>query len=255
MSLVILDPDGRHAADYPAWLGDSGLPLRLVTNRPVAHPGYAEVTVVERYARGPGVELAVLGYARYGQLTALIALDPADQVRAGGLRDHLGLPGQGRTAALLLADAMTAHDALARAGVPVARRAELRRVADLHWWAHHWGYPLVVRARRGPDRPVLGALPDEAALRCFAAGPVFPDNPAVVPALTVEPLAAPVPAPAELDAAVVAALPADCGHPYTVTAVRVGTHWLVHDLRYDPTARSARALARSQAGLAPVAEG
>ncbi|MER5641338.1 hypothetical protein ABT095_30885 [Kitasatospora sp. NPDC002227] len=252
MSLVVLDPDGRHAADYPAWLSDAGLPLRLVTGTPVDHPGYAEIRVVERYERSAEAERAVLDLASRCQVSALVALAPGDQLRAGGLRDHLGLLGQGRAAALPLADAMEAQAVLLAAGVPVARRAAVRRVSDLYWWAHKWGYPLAVRPRRGDRRAVLAELGDRAALRAFAAGPVLPEDPGLVPSLTVEPLAEPAPAPACLAAAVEAALPVDAGHPYSVTAVRSGENWLVHDVRYDPAAHSARALARAQAGLAPV---
>ncbi len=255
MSIVVLDPDGSLAADCPAWLADSGRPLTLLTGRAGEYPGYAEVRVLERYAESAAVETTVLELARHGEVSAVVALDPADQIRAGGLRDHLGLAGQSRDAALTLADAVEGRALLARAGVPISRREEVRRVADLYWWAHQGGYPLAVRRRRTAGHPVVAELADEAALRAFVTGPLLPDDPAVVPSLTVEPLTDGErhhgPGLAVTDAAL-AALPADPGHPYAVEAVReAGGDWLVHSVGYAPGARPARALVRAQAGLGP----
>ncbi|WP_441246983.1 hypothetical protein [Kitasatospora sp. McL0602] len=254
MTVAILDPDGRYAAEYPGWLADSGRSLTLLTGAPVTHPGYAEVRVVERYARSAAVETAVLELARSVGVSAVVALDPADQIRAGGLRDHLGLAGQSRDAAVALADSVEAAELLTRAGVPTVRRERVRRVTDLYRWAHAWGYPLVVRRRRGADRPVVAELADEAALRAFADGGM-PADPSAVPSLTVEPRADGElhhgPGLPVTDAAL-AALPADPGHPCAVAAVRDGSGaWAVHSAHYQPAARPARALVRAQAGLAP----
>ncbi|MEV6209049.1 hypothetical protein [Kitasatospora sp. NPDC051914] len=255
MTIVVLDQDGRYAPDCPAWLADSGQDLWLVTGRAGEYPGFAGVRVVERYAQSAAVELAVLEVAGRGGVRAVIALDPVDQVRAGGLRDHLGLPGQTRDTALALADSVALDDLLATAGIGATPREEVRRVADLYWWAHRWGYPLAVRPRRGPDRSVIAEIADEVALRALVTGGLLPDDPAVVPSLTVEPVAVGErhrgPGPGVTDA-LPAALPADPGHPYAVEAVRAKDgDWLVHTVAYDPGARSARVLVRAQAGLDP----
>lgn len=261
MSIVVLDPDGRTARDCPAWLADAGRDLTLVTGRVVTaagfarfpgFAGFAEIRTVRRYARSAAVETAVLEVARGRGVSAVVALDPVDQIRAGGLRDHLGLPGQSRDAALVLADAVESLAALARAGVPTVRREEVRRPADLYRWAHRWGYPLVVRGRRGA-RAVVADLADEAALRVFIRT-VMPGDPNVVASLTVEPRAGGErhhgPGLPVTDAAL-AALPADPGHPCAVAAVREADRWLVHDAGYRPAVRPARELVRAQAGLDP----
>ncbi|GAA2149073.1 hypothetical protein GCM10009760_41870 [Kitasatospora kazusensis] len=254
MSIVILDPDGRHAPDYPGWLADSGRELRLLTGRAGEYAGFAEVRVVPRYALSAAVETGVLALARGGGVSAVVALDPADQIRAGGLRDFLGLPGQGRDAALALADSVEARAVLARAGVGVVRREEVRRVADLYWWAHQWGYPLVVRPRRGHAGQAPAELADEAGLRAFVRDRM-PADPSVVPSLTVEPRTDGErhhgPGLPVTDAAL-AALPRHPGHPRAVEAVREADgRWLVLGVGYRPDARPARALVRAQAGLAP----
>ncbi|MEU3609662.1 hypothetical protein AB0E83_30105 [Streptomyces sp. NPDC035033] len=251
MTLVVLDPDGRHAAGCPGWLADAGEELHLVTGRAGVHPGFARVSVVERYGRGAGAETAVLDAASRTPVRAVVALAPEDQIRAAGLRERLGLPGQSRKAALALADSVAAHALLARAGVATTPLAEVRRVADLYWWAHRWGYPLAVRPRRGPDRAVIAELADEAALRATVAGGLLPSDPAVVPSLTVEPA---VTGEVRREAGPpLAGLPADPGHPYVVETVR-GPEGdpLVRAVRYAPELRPARELVRAQAGAGPL---
>ncbi|MEU3146488.1 MULTISPECIES: hypothetical protein [unclassified Streptomyces] len=251
MTLVVLDPDGRYAADCPGWLAGAGRRLHLVTGRAGVHPGFARVTVVERYDRSTTAELAVLDAATRTPVRAVIALAPVDQVRAAGLRERLGLPGQSREAALALADSVAAHALLTRAGIAAFPRAEVRRVADLYWWAHRWGYPLVIRPRRGARRPVIARLADEAALRAAVASGLLPADPAVVPSLTVEPtVTGGVRRDADLPLAGV--LPADPGHPYAVETVRGPDGGrLVHAVRYAPETRPARELVRAQAGTGP----
>ncbi|KDN83877.1 hypothetical protein [Kitasatospora cheerisanensis] len=249
MTLVVLDPDGRYAADCPAALADAGQDLWLVTGAAGPRPGFAQVTVVERYEHGAAVELAVLDAAARTEVRALIALDPVDQVRAAGLREHLGLPGQRPAAAQALADPITAGELLAAAGIATTPREEVRRIADLYLWAHRWGYPLTVRRRLAAGHPVLVELADEAALRAAVAGGLLPYDPAQVAALTVEP---PPAGPVEVadGEPLAGVLPADPGHPYTVETVRAPDGGRpVHAVHYRPAARPVRELLRAQAGL------
>ncbi|RBQ14585.1 hypothetical protein DP939_39810 [Spongiactinospora rosea] len=256
MSIIVLDRPGRPLLPYPRWLDAAPI---LLTDRPapaVDDTGYGGV----RFLTGLGfaaAETAVRDLAARGQITAIVAVDPADQVRAGGLRDLLGLPGQSRDAALPLADPVAARALLRRAGVPVVRRAGVRRVCDLYWYAHRWGYPLLVRRRRAPDRPAVAELRDERELRAFAAGRL-PVDPALVPDLTVE---SPVrgarhhgPGIAVTDAAL-ALLPDTPGHPRAVEAVRTAAgDWLVDTVHYDPRGASTRAAVRAQAALSAAAQ-
>ncbi|AWK10732.1 hypothetical protein DDQ41_19575 [Streptomyces spongiicola] len=252
MTLVVLDPDGRYAAGCPGWLADAGEELHLVTGRAGAHPGFARVSVVERYERGTGAESAVLAAAARTPVRAVVAIAPGDQVRAACLRERFGLPGRSREAALALADSVAAHALLARAGIATTPRAEVRRVADLYWWAHRWGYPLAIRRRRGRDRPVIAEPGDEAALRAAVAGGLLPVDPAAVPGLTVEPAVTGEPR-CDVDLPLPGALPVDPGLPYVVETVRgPDGDRLVHAVRYAPAVRPARELVRAQAGMGPL---
>ncbi|MDF5753552.1 hypothetical protein [Spongiactinospora sp. TRM90649] len=256
MSIVILDRPGRPLLPYPQWLDAAPL---LLTGRPrpaVNRTGYGGLRFLTGLGFTAETETAVRDLAARGQVTAIVAVDPADQVRAGGLRDLLGLPGQPKDAALPLSDPVAARALLRRAGIPVVRRAGVRRVCDLYWYAHRWGYPLLVRRRRAPDRPVVAELRDEKELRAFATGRL-PVDAALVPDLTVE---SPVrgvrhrgPGIAVTDAAL-ALLPDTPGHPCAVEAVRaVAGDWLIDTIHYDPRGASTRAAVRAQAALPAAA--
>ncbi|MFD5496348.1 hypothetical protein ACFWH4_26490 [Streptomyces sp. NPDC127091] len=257
MTAVVLHRSGTGTLPpCPEWLAVLGRDPVLVTDVPGtgvpgAPAGYSEVRHVGRYASADA-ETTVLDLARHRTVTAVLALHPADQVRAGALRDALGLPGQTRDEALVLVDAVAAHALLGRAGVPVTERADVRRILDLYRAAHVWGYPLAVRRRRTPGREVVAVLRDETGLRAFARGGLTDGPVAAVPGLMVEPYGAQErhegPGLPVTDA-VSAVLPPDPGHPYVVEAVRrPGGAWRVDGVRYRPG--DPRAQVRAQAAAA-----
>ncbi|MFF5307553.1 hypothetical protein ACFY5F_50265 [Streptomyces sp. NPDC013161] len=196
-------------------------------------------------------ELAVLSLASNTHITALVALHPDDQIRAGSLRDHLGLAGQTRDEAVIGADAIRAAELLGGAGVPVVRRVLAATIPDLYRAAHAWGYPLRVRRGRGPERAVVAELADESALRAFARGGLAEGDTAATAGLTVEPATSGPrhhgPGTPATDAAL-AVLPAVPGHPLEVDAVRdeLGT-WRVDTVRYTGHTADARHLVCAQA--------
>jgi len=252
MTCVVLHRAALGALPYGPWL--AGAELVVVADRPAEFEA-TEAHCVASFATA-AAELAVLEVAARRQLTAVIALHPDDQIRAGSLRDHLGLPGQTRDEAVVGADAIRAARLLGAAGVPVVPRAPAATIPDLYRAAHTWGYPLVVRRRRGPRRPVLAELTDEGALRAFARGGVAEGDTAATAGLTVEP--APTgprhhgPGNPVTDAAL-AVLPATPGHPLEVEAVRdaQGT-WRVDTVRYTGRTADARDLVRAQAAPEPA---
>ena len=196
-------------------------------------------------------ELAVLSLASNTHITALVALHPDDQIRAGSLRDHLGLAGQTRDQAVIGADAIRAAELLGGAGVPVVRRVPAATIPDLYRAAHAWGYPLRVRRGRGPERAVVAELADESALRAFARGGLAEGDTAATAGLTVEPATSGPrhhgPGTPATDAALLV-LPAVPGHPLEVDAVRdeFGT-WRVDTVRYRGHTDDARHLVCAQA--------
>jgi hypothetical protein len=171
VTIAILDGPGGPLPPYPAWLRDSGQDLVLFTHRPVADTvegsaGYSAVRRVRDYAGSAEVDLGVLELGERRPLSALVATAPADLVRAGALREHLGLPGQHRTAAAILADMVALRHVLDRVKVAAVPVTQLQRPADLYIAGGRWGYPVHVRRRRF-DWGSVGVLADEDAVRSF----------------------------------------------------------------------------------------
>ena len=240
MTTVILDAGGS----YPEWLAGD---LVLVTRRPaVDTAGYVDVRYV---ADDVAAELAVLDIARTTRISALVATATPDLLRAGALRDHLGIPGEGRAAAAVFADPVATREHLAAAGIPAVPAGAVLRVADLCWHRHRWGGgPLRVRRRAEQGWPTAAILWNEDDLRAFTADGLAQDL-VSVPDLFVEPLLdgdrhADTP-PLARDA--LAALPTTPGHPYHVTVLNTSAgEWLVDTVAPAATAAAVRA----QAGLA-----
>jgi hypothetical protein len=241
MTIVIL---GRHPAPYADWLRDAGTDLVLVTDRTDA-TGYTDVLTTAEPER------AVLDLAKKRQITAIVATAGVDLVRAGALRDFLGVPGQSRAEALAFADPIAMRELLEKNGVATVPCGPVCRVSDLYWYAHRWGYPVRVRERR-PSWSTVAVLRNEADLRAYTDGGLVPDLQSI-PDLFAEPVLGDVshrlvgPEHATLRSTV------DGIAPGVVTGLRTESGWLVDTVacHVDETAEPGthRAAVRTQAGL------
>lgn len=229
MTIIILDRDG---APYAQWLADANEELVVVTDHPTA-------------------ELTVLDIARTTRVSALVATATPDLLKAGALRDHLGIPGQGRADAVVFADPVATRARLVAAGIPTVPVGAVLRVSDLYWHRHRWGGgPLRVRRRDVQGWPTAAILWDDADLRAFTANGLA-DSLVSVPSLFVEPFidGDRHTDPQPITRAVLAALPATSGHRVHVLNTAKG-EWLVDTVEQATTAEAVRA----QAGLPPFEE-
>ena len=191
MTLLVLDRGRGPLPPYLEWLEEPGDAV-LFTGRSPAEiegrqvSGYAGVRCFPRYASSGQVELAAVRLARDTRIRAIVAVDPEDAIRVGGLRDHLGVEGQGRQDAIAQRDLVALRARLHDAGIPVLRCGVVQRVCDLYWYGHHWGYPLRVRHRRRPGWPLAAQLHHEAEVAAFTRGGLTGRLEAV-PSLLVEP--------------------------------------------------------------------
>lgn len=258
MTVVILHPPGRSLPPYPEWLSGVAIDFVLVTGpATAAGAGYTAVRSIMDYSTSARVETAVLDIAAKTDLTAIVAIDVVDHIRAGGLRDHLGLPGPRRDTVIGLVDGVRAAELLARAGVPAVPRGRVRRAVDLHWYAHKWGYPLRIRSRRLAGWPTVVVLQDKAELRAFTESGL-PADQEVMPSLMAEPVVAgdrhravfalegdggcavythpDVPGFTELACAALSAVDSATEWPHHVEAVLSDEgEWLVETISCDPT--------------------
>ncbi|HKS46135.1 MAG TPA: hypothetical protein VJT49_13675 [Amycolatopsis sp.] len=281
MTVVILHPPGRSLPPYPEWLAGVATDLVLVTGpATAAGAGYADVLSIVDYETSARVETAVLDIAERTDLTAIVAVGVLDQIRAGGLRDHLGLPGPGRDTAIGLVDGVRAAGLLADAGVPSLPRGRVRRAVDLYWYAHRWGCPLRIRSRRVAGWPTVVVLHDRDELRAFTEGGL-PANQEVMPSLMAEPVVAgerhrgvfaldgdraramdkypDAHTFTELAGGALSAVDAMAGWPHHVEAVSSDEgEWLVETISCDPTPATPGAdfllcaVVRAQVGQLPA---
>src|SRR4051812_27592885 len=153
MTILVLAQRADVLARCGQWLADSGERLIGVTGDRCSaadSAGFARVDQVPRYASSTAVELAALRIGREFQLSAIVATGFTDLLRAGCLRDYLGVPGQGRADALACVDLVVQREALHRAGVPVVPALQVRSPAELCWRSKEIGLPLRLRCRRAP---------------------------------------------------------------------------------------------------------
>lgn len=203
MTIVILD---RAPAPYADWLRDADTAVVAVRD-----------------------DAAVLDLARTRQITAIVATAAADLVRAGALRDRLGVPGQSRAQALAFTDLVHMRNVLTRHGIPTIPCGQLA------------GHPVRVRARK-PPWDTVAVLRDET----YTGGPDLVAEPLLddLSRLLVGP------EHAGLRATVDSVLPG----ARAIRGLRVATgEWLVDTVACD-VAETAdpwthRAAVRAQAGL------
>lgn len=272
MTIVILDRFPGPLPPYREWLRDSAEDIVVLTGRSSGQiagngtGGAVEVRGFPDYDTTVEVERSVIELAERVEVSALIAAAGADLIRAGALRDHLGLPGQGRDTAIAFSDPVVTRRLLSDAGVPTVECGPLLRPGDTYRFVHQWGHPVRIRQRRAAGWPVVAVLRDEAEVRAFTAD-TFTHNLQSVPSLMVEPhiegehhrIRHDVPrgpavttSPANRVAAVaLSALPASSGYPYHVEAIHTSTgEWLVDSVSCAALdADDHRETVRAQAGL------
>lgn len=189
MTILILDHPSWPLPPYPEWLADLDEELILLTGRPASEvrgDGYAGVRPVPRYASSTEPERHAAGIAERSVPNAVIAIARPDRVRAGALRDFLGIAGESADHARTLVDLAELRGRLSRLGVPAVPCAPVHRPADFYWYASTWGFPLRVRHRRAVGWPEAGILRDERELSAFIPG-VFEPGFVAVPSLMLEP--------------------------------------------------------------------
>jgi hypothetical protein len=263
VTIIILDRHPGGTPPYADWLADTGEDLVLITGRPaVDATGYADVRSVPDYASSATAELTVLDIAATTTVSALVATATPDLVRAGALRDHLGIDGQSRADAAVLADPVAMRQRLSEAGVPTIPVGAVLRVSDLYWYRHHWGGgPLRVRRRKETGWPTAAVLRSDADLRAFTAPGLAPTL-ITVPSLLVEPDLAGSRHTVHsftvnnstvdsLARDALSALPCDPDGPYRIDILHTETGERLVDTVAAATAVDHRAVVRHQAGLPP----
>jgi hypothetical protein len=271
VTVLVLDGPGGPLPPYLEWLADADGDVVLFTGRSLEEMarhdtrGYASVHCFEDYDASALVELTAGRLAQSTAISAVVAVAATDAIRAGALRDLLGVAGQGRDDAIAFRDLVTLRLRLERAGVPTLPSGAVERVSDLYWHRHRWESAIRVRRRRVHGWPVVAELRDEAAVRAFACGGLSARL-GSVPSLVAEPCVAiarqelavavaadgswslPEGEPEAVAQAALAALAPLSPGGWRVELVRTSAGgWLVDAV--GSAAEPRRALVRGQAGL------
>jgi hypothetical protein len=189
MTVLILDHPSWPLPPYPEWLADLGEELILLTGRlasEIRGDGYAQVLPIPRYASSAEPERHAARIAERSAPRGLIAIAGPDRVRAGALRDFLGIAGESADRARVLVDLAELRGRLSKLGVPTVPFRPVHRPADFYWSASVWGFPLRVRRRRDAGWTEAGLLRGERDISAFLPG-VFEPGFVSVPSLVLEP--------------------------------------------------------------------
>jgi biotin carboxylase len=128
----------------------------------------------------PGPLLHAVGTlgARHGGVDRVVGILEGVQEALGAVRDHYGLPGEGRATTRRFRDKGLMKDALRAAGLPTAAHARLRSRQDAHDFAARHGFPFVLKPAAGSGCLGTYRVNSQAALhQALAATRPTPDAP------------------------------------------------------------------------------
>lgn len=182
MTILIFSRSAMSFSPYHDWLADADAALVLLTSadkldlpapaQAAALTRYAEVRCYDDYAAGTELERDAMDLG--GQVSAVVALSELDLIRVGALREHLGIPGQGRDSAIAFRDKVEMKRVLAAGGVAVTAFAAVSGPVDLYRFVARHGFPVVVKPRHGFGSMGVTVLRDREELDAFAAEPLTP---------------------------------------------------------------------------------
>ena len=189
MSILILNFYPRILVHFNEWL--PGLKSELVmftrSNYVEQFPDYPRLQGFDNYLDSGLVELAALRLHERDPITHIIALDEVDIVRAGRLRDRLGISGQTEASGVAFRDKIMMKDLVQRQGIPTANYQGLSNVLDLYDFIVKYGFPVVVKPTDGMgssgvsvlrswesvDDFVSKGIPSGLMVETFVDGPMY----------------------------------------------------------------------------------
>ncbi|ASI88692.1 ATP-grasp domain-containing protein [Vibrio mediterranei] len=179
MSILILNRSAMSFSAYHEWLAhlpDHSLHYYTAPGKRdlppdqqvLADTQYASIREFNNYDTSDELELAVLKQHYQEPFTGIVAMSEWDQIRAGRLRDRLGLGGTTEQQALYYRDKLLMKQTLKDHGVPVTPFCSVNNVIDLLRFVEQVGYPIVVKPRLLAASMGLSVLRSEQQLREFA---------------------------------------------------------------------------------------
>lgn len=131
--------------------------------------GYAQVEVIDDFHFNPLVESQALALHQERAFDRVLAVSEFDLLRAARLRELFGAPGQDVASATAFRDKLAMKRILSEAGVPVAPYAPVSNLADLLGFVEEYGFPVVVKPRRGGGSMDVHVLRDRQDIESLLA--------------------------------------------------------------------------------------
>lgn len=142
--------------------------------------GYEQAIVLDDYATSAHVEYRANVLHAEKPFDAIVSMSEFDLTTAARLRRAWGIAGQTVESVLAYRDKLEMKRILAAAGVPVAPFAPVNNATDLIAFTRGYGYPVVVKPRRGASSEGVRVLRGEDDLVAYLGvdSPLLGDTPA-----------------------------------------------------------------------------
>lgn len=163
MAILLLNRFSREQIDYTEWLTGLEEDVYMFAERGVVDdfPEFPVRRPFDVLMRDGRVEVEAVKLHEERPFRRIIALEESEIIRAGRLRDRLGLAGQGYESALAFRDKAVMKATASRGGIPVAAHRKLESPLDLYDFAVEQGYPIVVKPLRGMSSAYTKVLRSE----------------------------------------------------------------------------------------------
>lgn len=176
MGILVLSRQHPRLAPFDAWLGDAIQDARLFTATErrdgFARQGFAEIVGFDDYEECSLVELNALRLGSRWRIDRIVATSETDILRAGRLRSHLGLPGQGGDSALAFRNKLEMKGRLAGRckHVQIPEFRAVHEGYDVIAFVERHGYPVIVKPIDGFASMNTTVIRDELDLKKLLSG-------------------------------------------------------------------------------------
>jgi hypothetical protein len=172
MGILLLNSARNADIPYDAWLKETGEELYLLcsTKQAETSTAYSFVKKFDNYESNGCVEATALELFEERGYRTVVAKAEADLLRAGKLRDMLGIEGQSWQSALAYRDKVVMKSYTQKAGIPTPAFARLETFLDLLAFVKHYGYPVFIKPVGGSGAIDTCLLSNRASLEGYLEG-------------------------------------------------------------------------------------
>lgn len=179
MRVAVLNRYPLSETAYADWLAGPGVELHLFTSAEKAAQfgdnsaawadRFHSIEVIRNYDTSGRVEELVTRAHADRPFDRLVAVAEFDLIRAGRLRDYLGLPGQTEASAVAFRDKLVMKRRASEVGIEVPTFAPVDHPLHLLAFVERYGFPVVVKPRLAAACIGLRVLRQQAELTEFLA--------------------------------------------------------------------------------------